>query len=70
MNEKRKENEKLIKELTQKLEQNKKMNRDYTRNASIFWKGMTRGLRMVSLPAAVQRSKKEGRSGLSKAGRE
>lgn len=34
LNEKEKENEKLIKELTQKLEQNKKMNRDYTRNAS------------------------------------
>ncbi|XP_055978642.1 leucine zipper protein 1 [Sorex fumeus] len=33
-NEKDKENEKLIKELTQKLEQNKKMNRDYSRNAS------------------------------------
>ncbi|XP_062962480.1 leucine zipper protein 1 [Cynocephalus volans] len=34
LNEKEKENEKLIKELTQKLEQNKKINRDYTRNAS------------------------------------
>lgn len=34
LNEKDKENEKLIKELTQKLEQNKKMNRDYARNAS------------------------------------
>ncbi|KAM5322380.1 leucine zipper protein 1 isoform 1-T12 [Glossophaga mutica] len=34
LNEKEKENEKIIKELTQKLEQNKKMNRDYTRNAS------------------------------------
>jgi hypothetical protein len=34
LNEKEKENEKLIKELTQKLEQNKKMNRDYARNAS------------------------------------
>ncbi|KFO32551.1 leucine zipper protein 1 [Fukomys damarensis] len=34
LNEKEKENEKLIKELTQKLEQNKKINRDYSRNAS------------------------------------
>ena len=34
LNEKEKENEKLIKELTQKLEQNKKLNRDYARNAS------------------------------------
>ncbi|XP_054427675.1 leucine zipper protein 1 [Pteronotus mesoamericanus] len=34
LSEKEKENEKLIKELTQKLEQNKKTNRDYTRNAS------------------------------------
>ncbi|XP_066231489.1 leucine zipper protein 1 [Saccopteryx leptura] len=34
LNEKEKENEKIIKELTQKLEQNKKMSRDYTRNAS------------------------------------
>lgn len=34
LNEKEKENEKLIRELTQKLEQNKKMNRDHTRNAS------------------------------------
>ncbi|KAL1776958.1 leucine zipper protein 1 [Sigmodon hispidus] len=34
LNEKEKENEKLIKELTQKLEQNKKMSRDHTRNAS------------------------------------
>ncbi|XP_045714443.1 leucine zipper protein 1 [Phyllostomus hastatus] len=34
LSEKEKENEKIIKELTQKLEQNKKMNRDYTRNAS------------------------------------
>ncbi|XP_043301484.1 leucine zipper protein 1 isoform X5 [Cervus canadensis] len=33
-NEKEKENEKLIRELTQKLEQNKKINRDYARNAS------------------------------------
>ncbi|KAM5247046.1 leucine zipper protein 1 [Ctenodactylus gundi] len=33
LNEKEKENEKLIKELTQKLEQNKKLSRDYTRNA-------------------------------------
>ncbi|XP_007528794.1 leucine zipper protein 1 isoform X1 [Erinaceus europaeus] len=32
LSEKEKENEKLIKELTQKLEQNKKMNRDYIRN--------------------------------------
>lgn len=32
LNEKDKENEKLIKELTQKLEQNKKVNRDYSRN--------------------------------------
>ncbi|XP_031234959.1 leucine zipper protein 1 isoform X1 [Mastomys coucha] len=36
LNEKEKENEKLIKELTQKLEQNKKMNRDHMRNASTF----------------------------------
>lgn len=35
LNEKEKENEKLIKELTQKLEQNKKINRDH-RNASTF----------------------------------
>lgn len=34
LNEKEKENEKLIKELTQKLEQNKKMSRDHARNAS------------------------------------
>ncbi|XP_004678646.1 PREDICTED: leucine zipper protein 1 [Condylura cristata] len=32
LNEKEKENEKLIKELTQKLEQNKKASRDHTRN--------------------------------------
>lgn len=36
LNEKEKENEKLIKELTQKLEQNKKINRDHMRNASTF----------------------------------
>lgn len=36
LNEKEKENEKLIKELTQKLEQNKKINRDHLRNASTF----------------------------------
>lgn len=34
LNEKEKANEKLIKELTQKLEQNKKVNRECTRNAS------------------------------------
>ncbi|XP_069893767.1 leucine zipper protein 1 [Dipodomys merriami] len=34
LSEKEKENERLIKELTQKLEQNKKMSREYTRNAS------------------------------------
>ncbi|XP_062046587.1 leucine zipper protein 1 [Lepus europaeus] len=34
LNEKEKENEKLIKELTQKLEQNKKMHREHARNAS------------------------------------
>ncbi|KAG8506675.1 Leucine zipper protein 1 [Galemys pyrenaicus] len=34
LNEKEKENEKLIKELTQKLEQNKKTHRDHTRNTS------------------------------------
>ncbi|XP_028615771.1 leucine zipper protein 1 isoform X2 [Grammomys surdaster] len=36
LNEKEKENEKLIKELTQKLEQNKKTSRDHMRNASTF----------------------------------
>ncbi|XP_051028107.1 leucine zipper protein 1 [Acomys russatus] len=36
LNEKEKENEKLIKELTQRLEENKKMNRDHVRNASTF----------------------------------
>ncbi|KAL6057680.1 hypothetical protein STEG23_000862, partial [Scotinomys teguina] len=36
LNEKEKENEKIIKELTQKLEQNKKMSRDHTRNASLL----------------------------------
>ncbi|XP_055466869.1 leucine zipper protein 1 [Psammomys obesus] len=36
LSEKEKENEKLIKELTQRLEENKKMNRDHVRNASTF----------------------------------